>query len=77
MRNTLFRELFWENAFPNAPFTSPLVVIPGVVHEGDTAVDGLVNEPDRLIVRDVGLTDMGTAEANSGYLFAGASECAE
>jgi hypothetical protein len=61
-----------EEGVAHALFAAAAVVVPGVVHEGDAAVDGGADEASGLgVVRDV--ADVGTAEADGGDLLAGAA----
>jgi hypothetical protein len=51
-----------------------LVVVPGVVHEGDAAIDGGADDAEAQWLVDMGQGQVPAAQTDGGHLFTGAAE---
>ena len=60
--------------FTHPLFTASLVVIPAVIHEGNAAIDRLVNQVRGAGLRKRPFTDMRAAESDSRHGLARATE---
>ncbi len=72
MRKT-FLSIAVLEGFAHPDLAGAVIVIPGVVHESDSAIDCAAHDPDRLFFV-AHLADVRTTQPNRGDFFSGASE---
>ena len=58
----------------HSPFTLAVVVVPGVIHKVDSAVNAGVNQLDSIRFTEVGLPQVKTAHTDTGDFFTGMSQ---
>src|SRR5215470_4551785 len=62
--------------FAHANFALALVVIPGIVHEVDAAIDGRADQSNAVSFGQPGLANMKSAHSQRRYAFTGAPQFA-